>query len=151
MSERDGQGQATRRDVVPPGTRIEFELVLRYAVAQQAQLNAEADQLLAGRPREPRAEAAGLRAADPADVDIVQVVAERAGLTIVHVDTPSRRVVLSGPAARLNDFFGVTLVTHTTPLGSWREFEGRLTLSAPLAGVVVAVLGLSTKPVAFHE
>ena len=151
MTEEAGHTRATRCEIVSPETRVDFELILRYAAAQQARLDAEAERLLAGHPREPRSQAIASRSADTADVDRVRAVVEKAGLTAGGVDLETRRIAVSGPAARVNALFRITLETYTAATGSWRDFEGTFELPPELQGVVVAVLGLSTKAVAFRE
>lgn len=151
MTEQNGQTRATRCEVVSPDARIDFEVILRYPAARQARLAAEAERLLAGHPRESRDEAVASRSADAADAERVRTVVEHAGLTTGHVDLASRRIALSGPAARVNALFRITLEMCAAPAGPYRDFEGTFELPAELEGIVVAVLGLSTKAVAFRE
>jgi hypothetical protein len=130
---------------------IPFELVLRYSDRSLARIADETERLLAGGPRTPPADAATLRAADPADVEVVRRFARRAGFTVVAVDEQTRRVQLEGPAAAVEQSFGVILTTAGPAEQAHREFHGSITLPAELRGVVVAVLNLSTKPVAFNR
>jgi kumamolisin len=130
------------------GDQIRFELVLRYPPAGQAAIREESERLLAGGARQPREATAVSRAADPADIETVRSVVERAGLSVEHVDAASRRVTIAGTTDAVNRFFNITLVTRAESSGSWRGYDGTLKIPPPLEGVVEAVLGLSTKPVA---
>ena len=130
---------------------VPFEFVLRYSERSRARISDETERLLAGGPRTPPADAAKLRAADPRDVDVVRQFARRGGFTIVAVDEPTRRVQLEGTAAAIEHAFGVTLTTVGLGTHAHRDFEGSITLPTELNGIVVAVLNLSTRPVAFNR
>jgi kumamolisin len=144
--ERTDDNRARRADAVAPDESIEFELVLRYRRAERQRVDAESKDLLAGR-RPPPAAAAD-RSADPADIDTVRSFARSAGLTVRAIDPQSRRVALAGPAAAIEDAFGISIVRRAGDPPSSRDVEGRIGLPPALAPIVEAVLGLSTKAVA---
>jgi kumamolisin len=89
--------------------------------------------------------------ADPDDIDLVTSTLTALGADVIEVDPPSRRVRVSGAAAVLSRIFGTTLdlVSGNGPEGAvitFRQRVGELSVPAPLAGVVTAVLGLDNRP-----
>jgi kumamolisin len=151
MSTGHEDNRTRRPDTVASDSSVAFELVLRYSERNKARITEETERLLAGGPRTPPADAATMRAADPADVEIVRQFARGAGFTIIAVDEATRRVQLEGTAAAIKQAFGVTLTTLGPPGHAHREFDGTITMPAELNGIVVAILNLSTKPVAFNR
>jgi pro-kumamolisin-like protein len=151
MSSRHEDDRTRRLDTVASDSSVAFELVLRYSERNKAQIAGEAERLLAGGTRTPPADAEKMRAADPADVEIVRAFARHAGFTVVAVDEATRSVQLEGTAAAIKQAFGVTLTTAGSPGQLHREFDGSITLPKELTGIVVAILNLSTKPVAFNR
>jgi kumamolisin len=89
--------------------------------------------------------------ADPADVDLVRQTLTGLGLEVTAVHPASRRIKVAGTLGELSRAFGVTLqlVTSTGPGGqvvTHRYREGPVYVPAALAGIVLAVLGLDTRP-----
>jgi kumamolisin len=90
--------------------------------------------------------------ADPADVDLVRRTLTGLGLEITAVYPASRRIKVAGTLGQLSGAFGATLrqVSSPAPKGhgtvTHRYREGPLFVPAPLDGVVLAVLGLDTRP-----
>lgn len=86
------------------------------------------------------------------DVALVRRAATDAGVQVSSVDLGSRRVVLAGPAQVLASLFGTSLEQGESPDPTsgrpvaHRHRTGGLSVPAPLAGVVVAVLGLDDRP-----
>jgi hypothetical protein len=138
------------RTPVPPDTIVSFELVLRYPIAHQTGIDAEAKRLLSGAPpvstRDPAVAAA--RRADPADVERVRTVAAHEGLNVESVDVQTRAMRLSGKAHVVNRWFGITLMECRAGSTSWREYDGELRIPAGLTPPVEAILGVSTSPAA---
>src|SRR5579875_3539417 len=99
-----------------------------------------------------RAELAERYGADPADVERVRAVLAGRGLEVTGVHPGSRRVKVAGAVGDLARAFGTTLrqVASPDPAGrgtvTHRYREGPLYLPAELDGIVVAVLGLDTRP-----
>jgi hypothetical protein len=151
MSSGHEENRTRHHDAVASDSSVAFELVLRYAERSQARIAEEAERLLAGKSRTPPAEAARLRAADPADIEVVRQFARRAGFTVTAVDEATRTVRMEGTAAAITKAFGVTLTRGGSPGHAHREFDGEITLPAELRGIVVAILNLSTKPIAFNR
>jgi kumamolisin len=125
-----------------PAEAVDVTLVLR----RRGELPA------AGARPLPRAQAADVLGADPADVTTVREVLEREGLTVVAVDAASRRVQARGDVATLQRVFGTTLErvespdpVRGTPIAH-RQRTGEVAVPEPLAGVVTAVLGLDDRP-----
>ena len=119
--------------------RIEATLVLR----RRAELPAGV--------RLTRAELAERYGADPADVDVVTRALREQGLDVLETDAASRRVRVAGPASTLATTFGTTLtrvrrVDATGATVEHRYREGALSVPAPVADHVVAVLGLDDRP-----
>src|SRR5689334_22974938 len=89
--------------------------------------------------------------ADPEDVAVVRDVLTRAGITVLQVSEPSRRIRIRGRVDRLGELFGTELqtVTSRAPAGhevTHRQRTGELSVPAELAGRVIAVLGLDDRP-----
>ena len=90
--------------------------------------------------------------ADPADVDLVRRTLAGLGLEITAVHPASRRIKVAGTLGQLSGVFGAELrqVSSPAPKGqgtvTHRYREGALFVPAPLDGVVLAVLGLDTRP-----
>jgi kumamolisin len=99
-----------------------------------------------------RAEFAAAHGADPADLALVEDTLTREGLTVTDVDAASRRVQARGDVATLERVFGTSLteVESSDPVTGQavmhRQRTGELVVPGPLAGIVVAVLGLDDRP-----
>jgi kumamolisin len=88
--------------------------------------------------------------ASPADISAVEEFAHHAGLTVVESNAKKRRVILTGTVEELQKAFGAELVTFRQS-ATGHEYLGRKgTLSVPqeLEGIVTAILGLDTRPIA---
>jgi kumamolisin len=90
--------------------------------------------------------------ADPADVDLVRQTLGALGLEVTEVHASTRRVKVAGTISALSSAFGVTLQQVSSPDPKTGEDvmhryrEGPLFVPAALDGVVLAVLGLDTRP-----
>ena len=90
--------------------------------------------------------------ADPADVELVRRTLTGLGLEITEVHPASRRIKVAGTIGQLSSVFDADLrqVSSPAPKGHGtivhRYREGPLFVPAPLDGVVLAVLGLDTRP-----
>jgi len=90
--------------------------------------------------------------ADPADVDLVRQALGALGLEVTEVHASTRRVKVAGTIGALSSAFGVTLQQVSSPDPKTGESvmhryrEGPLLVPAALDGVVLAVLGLDTRP-----
>src|SRR5262245_42444939 len=115
MSKGHEDDRTRRANAVASDSSVAFELVLRYSARNQARIAEETDRLLAGGMRTPPTDAEKMRAADPADVEIVRAFARHAGFTVVAVDEAARSVQLEGTAAAIKQAFGVTLTTAGPP------------------------------------
>ena len=144
-SERPATPQAQSVGSVAGSTPIEVTLVLR----RQADLPTS---LVEGPETVSREELAARYGADPADAETVGAVLSRFGLQVTEAHPASRRLKLAGTADQLKAAFGadLSLVTSPGPTGGTlvehRRREGALVLPAELDGLVVAVLGLDTRP-----
>ena len=145
-----GSERAPLPGVAPAGRldtseRAELTLVLRRRAEIPADI-VEGPTVLTG---DQLAERYG---ADPADVDLVRRTLAGLGLEITAVYPASRRVKVAGPLGQLASVFGAELrqVSSPAPRGrgtvTHRYREGALFVPAPLDGVVLAVLGLDTRP-----
>jgi kumamolisin len=145
-SERAPLPGATPAGPLDTTARAEVTLVLR----RRAELP---EQVIAGPGVLTRDELAERYGADPADVALVTRTLQNLGLVVAEVDPASRRMKVAGTLGDLSRVFGTTLqlVTSPDPYGrpvTHRYRQGSLYVPAALAGVVVAVLGLDTRPTA---
>jgi len=92
----------------------------------------------------------GAAPADAGDLDLVERFAHHARLTVVDSNPRKRRVVLTGNANDISKAFGTKLTRYKSKQTGYtfRCRTGALTVPEELHGVVVAVLGLDTRPVA---
>ena len=145
-----GSERAPLPGVAPAGQldtseRAELTLVLRRRAEIPADI-VEGPTVLTG---DQLAERYG---ADPADVDLVRGTLTGLGLEITAVLPASRRIKVAGTLGQLSSVFGAELrqVSSPAPEGqgtvTHRYREGPLFVPAPLDGVVLAVLGLDTRP-----
>jgi kumamolisin len=90
--------------------------------------------------------------ASPADIEQARDVITAAGAEVLHVDAASRRIRATGAAGVWSALFGTELTNVTSPDPTTgqpiehRHRTGTLHAPAPLADVVVAVLGLDNRP-----
>ncbi len=88
--------------------------------------------------------------ANPSDISAVEEFAHDAGLTVVESSARKRRVILTGTAEQMQKAFAADLVTYRQA-STGREYRGRkgnLSVPKELEGMVTAVLGLDTRPIA---
>ena len=95
-----------------------------------------------------REQLATVRGADPADVASLQNWCQSAGLQLLAVAAGRRTATVQGSLGRLSDLFGVELRRRMFAGREYRSVTGPISLPSDLAGLVVAVLGLDTRPVA---
>ena len=143
-SERAPLAHARPAGQLNTSERTELTLVLR----RRAELPAE---VIAGPTVLTSDELAERYGADPADVDLVRQTVTGLGLAVTAAHPVTRRVKVAGTLGELSRAFGVTLqqVSSTDPGGqvvTHRYREGPLYVPAALAGIVLAVLGLDTRP-----
>jgi kumamolisin len=150
-----GSQRGPLADVEPGGAidgseRIELTVVTR----RRAELPLDA----AGVPvRLTKAELEHRYGADPADLELVAGTLSGLGLEVTAQDAGSRRTTVAGTVSALAATFGaeLSMVTSPIPGGSQRVTHryrvGVLRLPAELDGVVVAVLGLDTRPQARQQ
>ncbi|CAL8976417.1 Pseudomonalisin [Cellulomonas sp. T2.31MG-18] len=99
-----------------------------------------------------REQLAATAGADPQDLELVRRTLAAAGVTVTAEDPVSRRVQAQGSLQTLERVFGTSLglVESPAPDGTGtvthRQRTGELSVPGPLAGVVVAVLGLDDRP-----
>ncbi len=88
--------------------------------------------------------------ADPGDIALVEKFAHEFQLTVIESNPQKRRVVLTGTADAMAKAFGVEFTCYKVE-STGRNFRGRtgsLSIPTELEGVVMAVLGLDTRPIA---
>jgi kumamolisin len=94
-----------------------------------------------------RAQYAARYCAPAAAVKLVKAFAKEFGLEAEAASHAGRCTLhLSGTVAAMEKAFGVTLQQHVTEAGKFRVREGAIHLPEELAGQVLAVLGLDTRP-----
>src|SRR5580692_4653913 len=143
-SERAPLANATPTGELDLSERAELTLVLR----RRAELPAA---VIAGPTVLTSDELAERYGADPADVDLVSQTLTGRGLEITATEPGSRRVKVAGTLGELTGTFGVTLRQVSSPdaggrLVTHRYREGPLYIPAALDGIVLAALGLDTRP-----
>jgi kumamolisin len=82
------------------------------------------------------------------DADRVTAWAQASGLRVDEASLARRLVQVSGPAARFDAAFGITLSMYETPAETYRGYEGDVSLPADVAQVVLAVFGLDSRRLA---
>jgi kumamolisin len=144
-SERTRLEAATPAGQLDTSERAELTLVLR----RRAEIPAEIVEGPTVLTHDQLAEQYG---ADPADVDLVRQTLTGLGLEITEVHASTRRVKVAGTVGALSSAFGVTLQQVSSPDPKTgdpvmhRYREGPLFVPAALNDVVLAVLGLDTRP-----
>src|SRR6516164_636530 len=143
-SERAPIPEATAAEPLDTSQRAELTVVIR----RRAEIPAE---IVAGPTVLTSEELADQYGADPADVDLVSQQLTSRGLEITGVQPVTRRIKVAGTLADLASAFGTTLAQVSSPghggqMVTHRYREGPLYVPAALDGVVLAVLGLDTRP-----
>jgi Pro-kumamolisin, activation domain len=77
----------------------------------------------------------------------VEAFARQYGLQVTEASAAKRTVKVSGSAQALGRAFGVTLEAF----GEYIGYQGPLTIPDNLSGIVMAVLGLDTRPIAHRQ
>ena len=144
-SERAPLASATPAGPLDTSERAELTLVLRRRAALPADVVAGPTVLTSD-------ELAERYGADPADTDLVRQTLTGLGLEVTEVHPATRRIKVAGTLGGLSRAFGVRLqqVSSPDPVSgrsvTHRYREGPLSVPAPLAGIVLAVLGFDTRP-----
>ncbi|HUY24575.1 MAG TPA: S53 family peptidase [Candidatus Saccharimonadales bacterium] len=95
-----------------------------------------------------REQLATVRGADSVDVASLRDWCQGAGLELLAVAADRRTATVQGSLGRLGDLFGVELRRRMFGGREYRSVTGPISLPSDLAGRVVAVLGLDTRPMA---
>ncbi len=96
-----------------------------------------------------REEFAAKAGADPADLRLIDDFAREHNLTVMEINVAARTVRLNGTVVDLNAAFGVELkLFGAEGQQEYRGRTGKISLPAPIAEVVQAVLGLDNRRVA---
>jgi len=143
-SERAPIPEATAAGTLDTSRRAELTVVIR----RRAELPEE---IVTGPTVLTSEELAERYGADPADVDLVREQLGSRGLEITDVQPATRRIKVAGTLADLASAFGTTLTQVSSPDHRGRPVmhryrQGPLYVPAALDGVVLAVLGLDTRP-----
>ncbi len=81
------------------------------------------------------------------DVAAVEAFARHYDLQVTEADAAKRTVKVSGSAQALGRAFGVELGAF----GNYIGYQGPITVPDNLSGIVMAVLGLDTRPIAHSQ
>lgn len=131
----------------PPAQTASATVVVRHRGGAEPQ--SRLDAILRGEaPPMSREEAERSLEADPEDVGKVVEFARSYGLAVTEASGPRRSVGIAGTAAQMEAAFGVKLRLWRGGDQAYLCYEAPLTVPAPLAGIVEAVLGLDQRPVA---
>jgi kumamolisin len=134
---------------VDPGQEATVTLVLRPRGDITTPIPEDIGRIRPGlRAHLSREQLASVRGADPVDVAALEDWCRGAGLPLLAVAADRRTVTVRGPLGRLGELFGVELRRSTLGGREYRSISGSVSLPSDLAGRVVAVLGLDTRPVA---
>ena len=94
----------------------------------------------------------GSVAAAAGDMSAVQNFVTSCGISITRSDAASRRIFITGTAEQMQAAFGVQLRSVKASDGhEFTSYQGSIAIPDTLAGVIVAVLGLSQRTVAHHH
>ena len=134
----------------PANQEVAVTIVLRRSGSSAASNASE--QLLSGQaPHLSREEAAQSISADPNDIAAVRSFIQQYGLTIVEEDAIARTIRVKATAQQMEKAFGVQLRSVEAKGQQYLSYEGSLSVPEPLAGVIIAVLGLDQRPAAQHH
>lgn len=81
------------------------------------------------------------------DIAAVEAFAKQYGLQVTEASADKRTVKVAGSVEALGRAFGVEL----NGFGSYVGYQGPLTVPNNLSGIVMAVLGLDTRPIAHSQ
>ncbi|MEA2298101.1 MAG: kumamolisin [Solirubrobacteraceae bacterium] len=135
---------ARRRQPTDPSTDLSISVYLRPAEPITPELVGE----LAPGAAFTRDEFAARFGSRAEDLATVATFAAAHGLRVERSDAARRVVVLGGPAAAMRQAFDVELATFDFDDGSYRGFDGAITVPAELGGVILSVHGLDDRPLA---
>jgi hypothetical protein len=85
------------------------------------------------------------------DIAAIASFAETYGLDVIEIGVASRAVVLRGAVENVSRAFAVELGRYESPAGTYLGHEGPIHLPEDVVDRVVAVFGLDTRPVAYHN
>lgn len=91
-------------------------------------------------------ELAALHGADAQDIEAVEAFCSERHFSITHLDAGARTVVISGGFGDITSAFGADVELHRVGTRTYRSRRGHLYVPEELAGRVIAVLGLDTRP-----
>ena len=132
-----------------PSERMEVSVVLRRN--NQAALDARTAKIAAGdRSIAPlsRTEFTRMFGSTNADRALVKQFASEYGLQVISEDIARSTIHLSGTVAQMEKAFGVQMHSFAYAGGTYRGLTEASSVPAALSGVVHAVLGLDTRPLA---
>lgn len=99
-----------------------------------------------------RREAPERTGAGPQELDAIRSFAQQYGLTVVDQKPAARTVHLRGTVREMDAAFGTQLREFQDAHGHrYLSYDGPLSVPQPLAGIVMAVLGLDQRPIARHR
>ena len=139
-SYRQHSTQAVKIGRPSPQERLEVTLVLRRK--QPAPHPWTLDQYLG------HDEFSALHGADATDIEAVEAFASAHHLSVTQVDAGARTVTLSGPFSEIASIFGADVELHRAGNRTYRSRRGHIYVPQELAGRVIAVLGIDSRPAA---
>ena len=86
--------------------------------------------------------------ASQSDLDSIAKFAKNSGLKVIESSSARRTVVVSGTADQLSKAFNVSLNHYQTSTGTYRGFEGQISVPSEIADAVESVHGLDNRPMA---
>src|SRR4051794_14316798 len=139
-SYRQHSAQAVKIGRPSPQERLEVTLVLRRK--QAAPHPWELEHYFS------HDELATMHGAHASDIEAVETFASSHHLSVTQVDEGARTVTLAGALAEIVSVFGAEAELHRSGNHTYRSRRGHLYVPSELAGRVIAVLGIDSRPVA---
>ena len=93
-----------------------------------------------------REELAKQHGADPADLDLVEELAQRHNLIVVYRSAAERSIVLKGKLGDLLDAFPADVQMYHHSTGTYRGRQGEIQIPQHLDKIVTGVFGFDTRP-----
>jgi hypothetical protein len=98
-------------------------------------------------PDQPLTATIVLERSSPRDIAAVEAFARHYGLRVTEASAAKRSVKVCGSAEALGRAFDVEL----NAFGPYVAYQGPLTVPDTLSGIIMAVLGLDTRPIAHSQ
>lgn len=134
-------------EAASPSAHAEATILIRRR--PDARIDDRVEKIMRGEaPSMPREAAEESLSADPEDLRRVAEFAASAGLSVIETSAARRSVRVMGTVDQMEAAFDVHLFSAAGGGKQNLYYEGKLSIPAELAGVIVGVLGLDQRPIA---